>query len=499
MLNAKTKKRLIVISAIALCLVGAFLRIYFFIVDRSLWLDESKLSLNIVDRSFLGLFQPLANDQAAPIAFLLLQKAVVSILGGKDIVFRVIPLLAGLASLPLMYWVAKKYAGQWAAFISLGLMAFSSRLIYYSSEAKQYSSDVLASLVLLLIVPPCLEDQAKPRAFVVLGIAGAVSIWLSQPSCFVFAGILATLGLVIALRRDWHHLYWVIGIGAAWGLSLALDYLISLRNLAANKFLYAFWQGSFAPLPPWSHFSWYIKAFTGMLRDPATLPIIITTVLLVLGIYSFASRRWPLMLIVVAPFLLALAASALDKYPFSGRLLLFLLPLLFLLLAAGVEQLMTWLAKINKPGAWLISACLVAYLLYGPVKLAYADVKFPPMGEDIKPVMTYLGENYRSTDLIYIFYAADPAFEFYAPQYGLDHSNSIVGISSRQNPAQYFKDIDKLKGHPRVWFVFSHIETLNNKNERDPILKYLDGIGVKKSEFIAAGASVYLYDLEQAP
>jgi len=500
MLNAKTKQRLIIFSVIALCLVGAFLRIYFFIVDRSFWLDEAKLAINIIDRSFFGLFQPLAYDQAAPIGFLLLEKAAVSILGGKDQIFRVFPLLAGLASLPLMYLAARKYAGQVAAFVSLGLFVFSSRLIYYSSEAKQYSSDALASLVLMLFVPPCLEERPKPRAFILLGAAGALILWFSQPSCFVFAGILITLGLMFIFRKDWRRLFWLIGAGAAFGLSLGIDYWVSLRNLAADNFLYTFWWFSFAPLPPWSHLSWYSKTFVAMLNDPATLPIsIITAGLLILGVYSLASRRWQSLLIVLAPFLLALGASALDKYPFSGRLLLFLLPFLFLLIAAGVEQVTAWLQKFNKPVAWLAAICLVGFLLYGPVKLAFVDVKSPPMGEDIKPVMAYLSANYQSTDSIYVFYGAGPAFKFYAPQYGLDHDTIVSGVSSRGDVAQYFKDVDQLKGHPRAWFVFSHIETLNNVNERDPILKYLDGIGIRKSEFIAEGASIYLYDLAQTP
>jgi hypothetical protein len=238
-----------------------------------------------------------------------------------------------------------------------------------------------------------------------------------------------------------------------------------------------------------------------MLRDPAALPVsILTVALLILGVYYFASRRWPLILVLLEPFILTLAASALYKYPFSGRLLLFLLPFLFMVLAAGLEQIATCLQKVNKPVAWLASACLVAYLLYEPVTLAFANVKSPPMSEDIKPVMVYLSKNYRNTDLIYIYYSADPAFTFYAQQFGLDHSNFVVGVSSRQNMTSYFKDIDKLKDHPRVWFVFSHNYVApGHNNEQESILKHLDVIGIRKSEFVLDDASVYLYDLEQTP
>jgi hypothetical protein len=154
--------------------------------------------------------------------------------------------------------------------------------------------------------------------------------------------------------------------------------------------------------------------------------------------------------------------------------------------------------KLNRPAAWLIAVCMAGYLLYGPVTLAIANVKSPPKREDIKPVMAYIAENYQNTDLIYVFYGAAPAFRFYAPAYGLDYNSAIVA-ASRDNVSQYSKDIDKLKGHPRVWFVFSFLGPHDDRTEEGPVLKSLDEIGTQKGRLIAEGASVYLYDLAQAP
>jgi hypothetical protein len=460
--------------------------------------DEASLALNIVNRSFLGLLKPLDFDQGAPIGFLLLQKASISFLGSRDYTLRLIPLLAGLVSIPLMYLVSNKYAGRLSSFISLGLFTLSPKLIYYSSELKQYSTDVLATLVLLFIVPKCLEDKAKPHAFVVLGIAGSLLMWISHPSLFVFSAVFLTLFLTFAVHRDSYRLSWLIGIGVAWGISLGLVYFTSLRYLESNKNLLNYWRGSFAPLPPWNNFSWFNKAFIAMLRDPATLPVNAATVLLlILGIFSFAFRRWQYMLLLAIPFLLALIASALGRYPFVGRLLLFLMPVLLLLLAEGVKRVGMVLLRMNKPIAWLVSACLVSYFFYGPIAVAYKNLRSPPMGEDIKPVMSYMSEKSLSTDLIYVYYGADPAFEFYAPLYGLDRKNYVVGIFARQRPAKYLEDVDKLIGNQRVWFVFSHNCSWCKVNEQRFILGYLNEIGLKRDEFQSAGASLYLYDLGQ--
>ncbi len=222
-----TKLRLINTLIIATSLIGFFLRIYFYIINRSLGLDEAGLALNIINRSYLGLLKPLDFSQGAPIGFLLLQKTIISFLGSSDYTLRLTPLLAGLASIPLMYLVSKKYGGRLSAFISLGLFVLSPRLIYYSSDMKQYSTDVLTTLAMLLIAPKCLEGKANSQEFVVLGIAGSLSIWISHPSLFVVASIFLTLSLVLAVHRDSYHLYWLIGIGVAWGISLGLAMLLS--------------------------------------------------------------------------------------------------------------------------------------------------------------------------------------------------------------------------------------------------------------------------------
>src|SRR5947208_3639344 len=77
---------------IIICL-GIILRCGQYLANRSLWLDESFLALNIVQRSFSQLLQPLSYGQGAPIAFLLVEKSFLQAFGNNEYTLRLFPFL----------------------------------------------------------------------------------------------------------------------------------------------------------------------------------------------------------------------------------------------------------------------------------------------------------------------------------------------------------------------------------------------------------------------
>ena len=130
-----------------------------YLVNRSLWLDESLLALNIVHRTFSQLMQPLDYEQMAPLAFLMIERAAVQFFGNSEYALRLFPFLSGLVSLFLFYKVAKTVLTQRAFIIGLMLFVFSGPLIYYSSEVKQYGSDVTISLLLYFLTLQCIKKN----------------------------------------------------------------------------------------------------------------------------------------------------------------------------------------------------------------------------------------------------------------------------------------------------------------------------------------------------
>ena len=185
-------------------LIGVALRLFRYANNRSLWFDETLLALNILHRSTAGLFRPLDYHQGAPLGFLLLLKLATKIGGGSELALRAIPLLAALLSLFLFWGVADSNLSPRAVPLAVAFFALSPTLIHFSSEAKQYSSDVAVTLVLLWAATRYGGSALTASGALKLALLGATAIWFSHPASFILAAIAATLftvALVDQTRR----------------------------------------------------------------------------------------------------------------------------------------------------------------------------------------------------------------------------------------------------------------------------------------------------------
>jgi uncharacterized protein YqgC (DUF456 family) len=66
---------------------------------------------------------------------------------------------------------------------------------------------------------------------------------------------------------------------------------------------------------------------------------VLAAVIISLGIVGLFWRNIPLLILLFLPWLLTICASALHKYPFTDRLLLFLVPTVVILLSYGINIL----------------------------------------------------------------------------------------------------------------------------------------------------------------
>jgi len=196
-------------------LAGFLLRLRQYLTGRSLWLDEAMLALNIVNRRFGDLFKPLDYDQGAPIGFMLVEKIFSLIFGTNEFSLRLFPLMVGLGSLWMFYLLLKHFTHDAGLWIGLALFAFNPRLIYYSSEVKQYIVDVAMTILLLLIAMPLFQQPSRKR-FATLTLIGLLALWFSHPSLFILAGIGLSLSRFYFQKRDYKNLGLTVGMGVLW-------------------------------------------------------------------------------------------------------------------------------------------------------------------------------------------------------------------------------------------------------------------------------------------
>src|SRR5438132_4168306 len=68
--------------------IGIALRVAQYAANRSLWVDEAWVALNLIERPLSGLTTHLSFNQAAPIGFLLVERIVAKLLGFSEYALR---------------------------------------------------------------------------------------------------------------------------------------------------------------------------------------------------------------------------------------------------------------------------------------------------------------------------------------------------------------------------------------------------------------------------
>ena len=189
---------------------GVIARVTEYLRNRGYWLDEGSLAGVIQNTTWGGFFRPLAHGQLAPVGFLALERLALQVLGDRQLVLRLLPLLGGLISLWLLRVIASRSLTPRAALLVVGMFAFSDELIYFSSELKPYSTDVTVSLVCLLMGQQYLAaETSSVRRLVILALAP----WFSFPSVFMLAGVGLVLFVSAGSKRKLREMLELAGIG----------------------------------------------------------------------------------------------------------------------------------------------------------------------------------------------------------------------------------------------------------------------------------------------
>ncbi len=439
----------------AVIILGAYARLRQWLGGRTLWLDEVLIADNLVQRGFIDLVrEPLLHSQAAPVLWLWLERLSVDIFGTGERSLRFVPLLAGLAVLGLILPFARRILPRVLVPVPVLVVALHPGLIYYSNEVKQYSTDVLVVMVLMLMAFRVRSGAGDGPPLRRLAAAGAVAVWLSYASIFVLAGISVVIVLRPLRDRDLRRAVRMALVLSVWLVSLAVSYLLVLRQLTENQPLSDFWAFSYpnsaADLP-----TWLVRRWFGLAENPLELTLHGLGLLLVafglLRLSRETGRRTALLWAAVPA---ALTAAALSTYPFAGRLALWLVPVAAVTLAAALPHQL-----LAGRTAWLLVASAALTVTLAPAAASGLSLTTHTQEiEELRPLLERFARVRQPGDLVYVEVATRDPFEYYANQTGVSRDGVILFLSREEqlncsdlaalNAGRFATD--------RVWIISSH-------------------------------------------
>lgn len=499
------------LAIFAIVALGAVLRIVQYAANPSLWLDEIALVKGILALDFVGLFaRQLPFDQVAPKGFLFAQKLAVLAFGPSDYVLRFVPFMCSLVALVAFSRFAQRALSPVGALVATLLFATAAPFIAFAGIVKQYSVDVCVAVVLSwlaldLITRPVTEPKAWRAA-----IAGAILQWFSQPAVLMVGALACPVVLWVSTDPPDARRRRVAIVLALWGASALAVTAATLATMSpeTRDYMRAYWADGFVPASlarvvelrwPWPN----IRLLFGFGAQAALAyplsPLYPALAVIGLGILWVRQRR--VALIVLAPLVVTLGAAFARQYPFSDRLILFLVPSLMIAIAAVSAAVYGFVERFSKPAALLAVVGLTV-----PAVVPVARLRPPYRVEDMKYVLGQIQARRQPTDTVYVYYGAAPAMSVYDSTFGYSRGAYAVGGCHRGDSRGYLEELDTFRGDPRVWVVLTH--SLFVYREREDILAYLDTIGTRMDYVSIPSRAVgrnplpaegFLFDLSAAP
>lgn len=517
--------------------LGVVARVRQYAANRSLWLDESFLALNIVGRSMHRLLAaPLDFNQTAPAGFLVVEKLATDVFGKGEYALRAFPLACGIASLLLYPRLARRGLTPAGTVIAVALFAFAGPLIYFSSELKPYAGDVAATIAISLMALELLDNRLSVRRAVAYGLLGFVLIQLTYAGILAAAGIGAALVAIFAARRQWDRSASLIALVGPWSVGAGV-FLLSHVGIEHSYFTRG--KGSFAPLPTsQADVRWYFHRLTYVASDanlyhvlstPLVLVSILAAVLVVVGAVNLLRRDWRLCVVLVAPVIGTLAASITHRYPMLARTILFFVPLVFLLIGNGIVVLARRLpAAVGATTAAFVAAVLLVHVAFA----GHYDAAKPFGRAEMKKSLAYVSEHWRAGDVLYVHYGSTYAFGYYSecacfrlpgnrkprslwpvrravvrepslqfpPPLIAESSSVILGAHTKQAPGAYAQDASLIVRHSRAWVLVTFYPSVRAFDLiQHELLGLLDRRGRRLTALLRGGTHLYLYEFPLHP
>lgn len=430
---------------VGITLVGAALRLYG--LGGELWYDEIQTLLRHVDRPALELVL-WPGDRNVHLLYTLLLEATTSTWGFEEWAVRLPAAAFGIATIPAVYALGRTFLRSREALLAAALLAVSYHHVFFSQNARGYSSLVLfTTLSTTVLIRALREDRRRDwLAYVAsafLGVATTLHgglVVAGQALALPFVALrLRTSG--IGIRPLVGKATLAIGVTGLAALDLYGTALSGLLPVAARARERAVETGE--PRPFWS------ELWTGLadgFGEIGLLALVVLAVPLLVGTIRVTRRHPMVVTLLVAPIAttsLAMTATGFHVFP---RYFLWAVPVFALLVVGSVAALV--------PSARWLPAAVVAVL--GTASAVALPTSYHVPKQPTRTSLAWVLETSDPGDVLVSDPETTPGVRFYLPRL-------VAGDRRRVEPVRSVEGLESIeRAHPgaRLWVLTTELDGL---------------------------------------
>ena len=422
---------------------GCLLRIKTYMVNNIFEDDECRLAVTMFGKNLYEMFLPLGHAQSAPPIFMLISKILADVSNYDEVLLKFMPFISSIVSIFCFYKLSKNYfKHSLPIVIAVALFSLCIPLIAFSSIFKQYSTDVLISILCLYYLPKICISNLNNKQLVILLLSLIILPLISLPSIFF-------IGAFFILNFN-KKMFCVL---IPFSFCMIVYYVF---NLAPSKVdLYnifpAYWDDGYLQFS----LKDYIRLMTinfKFLFIPNSLTLC-QWILFIWGIIvSFRDKKYHFIFITYG---LILLSALLHQYTYIGRTALYSISFILLIILKPIDS--------DSAKKIILPAIILLFSFYNYVNIA-TTVKQHCFPDFATPeLMKILMYKYNpETDNIICNNASKTSFVFYSIKYNFVTKGAQV-ISSKQTPEQYLSELPANKNY---WlFIIKDFKKTPNKNQ----------------------------------
>jgi len=400
--------------------------------------------------------------------------AFIQIFGDSTTAAQLFPFVAGLATIPATYFVARKlYTHKVSALFSAAVVAASPLLVTYSTRVKQYTGDALLTLSIVASVIWVLENPRQSKRWWLLTLVSCLSIAFSgQLLLVVGPAVAASIICSWESRREWIRVTFPALVILV--TSSAFWYLAILKPVASSDELLRMWGNNYIVtdkglIPAATSFARGVYRLVEGAIGGSRFTLIGAGVLFV----SALVWRRTAALLLLLPVLAAIVAAAAGRAPIGARTDCYLVPLIALVMAMGFDSLF-------RPNLHAIPPTLQPCSKYFAIALGISVLvialpkRITPTPYQLQDVrsLTKIWEQHRTeNDALIVYPGAQYGFALYSneklavrprrPPFTVSSTDpriTILAWELRDEPERYMEEVRKSVDSTtdRVWVLAAH-------------------------------------------